>query len=308
MAVTLERKAIFVEIFAYMVLSMTGFGQAQEVVGNQKFSLELKSLNGKATDVRLKVPSYYKDKEMIVRRTILTGAMRGKIEANLSIVSDAGDDEFGINAALYKKYFNELLEIHQSLDAPTGDLASAILRIPNVVSSRDEEISDEEWRVVQSIMVKAIDSLNGFRADEGKAMYDDLMSSKNIIADAIPKVAPFEEDRIERLKERLNRNLNEFKQSDSVDQNRFEQEMIYYLEKLDINEEKVRLSQHCVYFEEVINNSDLQKGKKLAFIAQEMGREINTLGAKAQHSEMQQVVVTMKEALEKIKEQVLNIV
>lgn len=291
-----------------MVLSMTGFGQAQEVVGNQKFSLELKSLNGKATDIRLKVPSYYKDKEMIVRRTLLKGAMRGKIEANLSIVSDAGDDEFGINKVLYKKYFNELLEIHQTLDAPIGDLATAILRIPNVVSSRDEEISDAEWKVVESIMSKAIESLNGFRADEGKAMYKDLMASRNIIAEALPKVTPFEAERIARLKERLNRNLNEFKQSDTVDQNRFEQELIYYLEKLDINEEKVRLAQHCVYFEEVINDSKPEKGKKLAFIAQEMGREINTLGAKAQHSEMQQVVVTMKEALEKIKEQVLNIV
>ena len=194
------------------------------------------------------------------------------------------------------------------MDAPTGDIATAILRIPNVVSSRDEEISDEEWKVVESIMEKAIISLNGFRVDEGEAMYKDLMDSRNIIAEALPKIAPFEEERIERLKERLNKNLNEFKQSDSVDQNRFEQEMIYYLEKLDINEEKVRLSQHCVYFEEVINNSKPEKGKKLSFIAQEMGREINTLGAKAQHSEMQQVVVTMKEALEKIKEQVLNIV
>ena len=291
-----------------MVLSMTGFGQAQVVVGNQKFSLELKSLNGKASDIRLKVPSYYKDKEMIVRRTLLKGAMRGKIDANLSIISDTGDNEFGINAALYKKYFNELLEIHQTIDAPTGDLASAILRIPNVVSSRDEEISDEEWKVVESIMAQAIESLNSFRADEGEAMYKDLMASRDIIANGISKIEPFEEERIERLKERLNRNLNEFKQSDSVDQNRFEQEMIYYLEKLDINEEKVRLAQHCVYFEEVINNSDLEKGKKLQFIAQEMGREINTLGAKAQHSEIQQVVVSMKEALEKIKEQVLNIV
>lgn len=291
-----------------MVLSMTGFGQAQEVVGNQKFSLELKSLNGKASDIRLKVPSYYKDKEMIVRRTLLKGAMRGKIDANLSIVSDVGDDEFGINATLYQKYFNELLEIHKSLDAPTGDLASAILRIPNVVSSRDEEISEEEWKVVESIMAKAIESLNSFRADEGKAMYKDLMTSRDIIARGIPRIEPFEEERLDRLKERLNRNLNEFKQNDSVDQNRFEQEMIYYLEKLDINEEKVRLAQHCDYFEEVINNSDLEKGKKLQFIAQEMGREINTLGAKAQHSEIQQVVVSMKEALEKIKEQVLNIV
>lgn len=291
-----------------MVLSMTGFGQAQEVVGNQKFSLELKSLNGKATDIRLKVPAYYKDKEMIVRSTLLKGAMRGKIDANLSIVSDSGDDEFGINAALYKKYFNELIEIHQSLDAPTGELATAILRIPNVVSSRDEEISEDEWKVVQSIMTRAVESLNAFRAEEGKAMYKDLMESRNIIAEGLPKIEPFEGERIERLKERLTRNLNELKQGDSIDQNRYEQEMIYYLEKLDINEEKVRLAQHCVYFKEVMDNDNLQKGKKLQFIAQEMGREINTLGAKAQHSEIQQVVVSMKEALEKIKEQVLNIV
>ena len=291
-----------------MVLSMTGFGQAQEVVGNQKFSLELKSLNGKATDIRLKVPAYYKDKEMIVRSTLLKGAMRGKIDANLSIVSDSGDDEFGINATLYKKYFNELIEIHQSLDAPTGELATAILRIPNVVSSRDEEISEDEWKVVQSIMTRAVESLNAFRAEEGKAMYKDLMESRNIIAEGLPKIEPFEGERIERLKERLTRNLNELKQGDSIDQNRYEQEMIYYLEKLDINEEKVRLAQHCVYFKEVMDNDNLQKGKKLQFIAQEMGREINTLGAKAQHSEIQQVVVSMKEALEKIKEQVLNIV
>lgn len=291
-----------------MVLSMTGFGQANELVGNQKFSLELKTLNGKATDIRIKVPSYYKDKEMIVRRTLLDGIMRGKIEANLSITSDIGSDDYGINSNLFKKYYTELESIHRDLGTTASDMTASILRIPNVISSREEDITDEEWEIVQRIMSKAVASLNEFRKVEGAAMYQDLIASGRTISDSLEKVKPFENERMERVKVRLLRNLNEFKQNEQVDQNRFEQEMIYYLEKLDINEEKVRLSQHCQYFEEVLNNDDLQKGKKLAFIAQEMGREINTLGSKAQHSEIQQLVVKMKESLEKIKEQVLNIV
>lgn len=292
-----------------MVVSMTGFGHAQEVVGNQKFSLEIKTLNGKAMDIRLKVPSYYKDKEMLVRRRLLEGIVRGKIEAVLSISSELGDDEFGVNASLFKKYFKELDQIHKDLGVSTPlDMTSAILRIPNVVSSREEEITDEEWAVVQRVMSAAIVSLNEFRSEEGKALYQDLVDSQKIIVDCLAQVQPFEEERIENVKARLNKNLNELKTNDQLDQNRFEQELIYYLEKLDINEEKVRLQQHCNYFDEVVNSEVFEKGKKLAFIAQEMGREINTLGSKAQHPEMQQIVVSMKEALEKIKEQVLNIV
>lgn len=291
-----------------MILSMTGFGQAHRNDGNQKYSLELRSLNGKATDIRLKVPPYYKDKEMLVRRMLLDGIMRGKIDANLSITSEDGDDEYGINPSLYKKYYSQLAELNASLGAFDQEITSAILRIPNVISSRDEEITDEEWKIVQEIIDEAVTSLNNFRKDEGLAMKRDLLSSKDKIQQGLRDVEPYEQDRIERTKARLMRNLQEFKKNEQVDQNRFEQELIYYIEKLDINEEKVRLAQHCQYFEEVVNNEDLAKGKKLAFIAQEMGREINTLGAKAQHSEMQQIVVSMKEALEKIKEQVLNIV
>lgn len=291
-----------------MILSMTGFGQAKRTVDNQKFSLELKTLNGKATDIRLKVPSYYKDKEMIVRRDLLKGIMRGKIDANLSITSEAGDDEYGINEALYKKYYSQISQLNTELGASGQEVSSAILRIPNVISSRDEEISDKEWAIVQEIMAEAVQSLNDFRRVEGLAMHKDLTDSNNKIRQGLADVEPFEDERIERTRSRLMRNLQEFKKNEQVDQNRFEQELIYYIEKLDINEEKVRLSQHCQYFEEVVNSDKPEKGKKLAFIAQEMGREINTLGAKAQHSEMQQIVVSMKEALEKIKEQVANIV
>lgn len=291
-----------------MILSMTGFGQAKRTVDNQKFSLELKTLNGKATDIRLKVPSYYKDKEMIVRRDLLKGIMRGKIDANLSITSEAGDDEYGINEALYKKYYSQISQLNTELGASGQEVSSAILRIPNVISSRDEEISDKEWAIVQEIMAEAVQSLNDFRRVEGLAMHKDLTDSNNKIRQGLADVEPFEDERIERTRARLMRNLQEFKKNEQVDQNRFEQELIYYIEKLDINEEKVRLSQHCQYFEEVVNSDKPEKGKKLAFIAQEMGREINTLGAKAQHSEMQQIVVSMKEALEKIKEQVANIV
>lgn len=291
-----------------MVLSMTGYGQANNQFKDKKIHVEIKSLNGKTSDIRCKVPGSYKEKEIQLRKYLLEKAYRGKFDFTLTIESDKGDDEYGLNKALFRKYYEELMELKSELNIESGDIVQSILRIPNVVGAINEEVDDEEWEVVMKTTDDAIQALNNFRAEEGKAAERDLKDAAASIEDLLSKVEPFEEGRIETLKERFRKNLEDFKTDEKVDRNRFEQEIIYYLEKLDINEEKVRLAQHCKYFEEVLNSGNPAIGKKLGFIAQEMGREINTLGAKANEKNIQRMVVSMKDSLEKIKEQVANIV
>lgn len=287
---------------------MTGFGQASNQFKDKKIQVEIKSLNGKTSDIRCKVPGSYKEKEIQLRKNLLDKAFRGKFDFNLTIESDKGDDEYGLNKALFKKYYRELMELKEELNIESGDIVQSILRIPNVVGAINEEVDEEEWEVVLKTSDEAIKALNNFRAEEGKAAERDLKEASTAISDLLEKIEPYEAGRIETLKERFRKNLEEFQTDEKVDRNRFEQEIIYYLEKLDINEEKVRLSQHCKYFNEVLNDGNPEIGKKLGFIAQEMGREINTLGAKANEKNIQQMVVSMKDALEKIKEQVANIV
>ncbi len=291
-----------------MLLSMTGFGHASGSFDNKKLTLEIKSLNGKTSDLRLKLPTYYKEKEIELRNLILKNAHRGKLEATLSIDSESGHDEFGLNKPLFKKYYRELKEMQSELGSNQGDLVQGILRIQNVVKPIDTELAEEEWNVVMQLATDAVNKLNTFRIREAQAMEMDLRNNILSISEKLDAVEPFEKQRIENLKARMKRHLDEFVGAQNVDLNRFEQEVLYYMEKLDINEEKVRLSQHCKFFIEVIGNADALKGKKLGFIAQEMGREINTLGAKAQDSNIQQFVVGMKDELEKIKEQLANIV
>ncbi|MDF1696606.1 MAG: YicC family protein [Saprospiraceae bacterium] len=291
-----------------MVLSMTGYGQATNQYKDKKIQVEIKSLNGKTSDIRCKIPGSYKEKEIQLRKNILEKGFRGKFDFTLTIESDKGDDEYGLNKALFRKYYQELKELKEELSIESGDIVQAILRIPNVVGAISEEMDDEEWKVVLQTSDEAIKALNNFRAEEGTAAERDLKDASKTISELLTKVEPFELGRIETLKERFRKNLEDFKTDEKVDRNRFEQEIIYYLEKLDINEEKVRLAQHCKYFNEVLESGNPAIGKKLGFIAQEMGREINTLGAKANEKNIQQMVVSMKDALEKIKEQVANIV
>lgn len=291
-----------------MVLSMTGYGQASNQFKDKKIHVEIKSLNGKTSDIRCKVPGSYKEKEIQLRKNLLEKAYRGKFDFTLTIESDSGDDEYGLNKSLFKKYYNELYELKQELNIEGGDIIQSILRIPNVVGAINEEVDEDEWNVVMETTDDAIKALNNFRAEEGKAAEKDMKEAARNISDLLEKVEPFESGRIETLKERFRKNLEGFQTDEKVDRNRFEQEIIYYLEKLDINEEKVRLAQHCKYFNEVLESGNPAIGKKLGFIAQEMGREINTLGAKANEKNIQQMVVSMKDALEKIKEQVANIV
>jgi len=287
---------------------MTGYGQASNQFKDKTIQVEIKSLNGKTSDIRCKVPGSYKEKEIQLRKYLMDKAYRGKFDFSLTIESDKGDDEYGLNKALFRKYYNELTELKQELGIDSGDIIQTILRIPNVVGAINEEVDEDEWKIVMETTDDAIKALNNFRTEEGKAAEKDLKDAASSISDLLTKVEPFENGRIETLKERFRKNLEEFLTDEKVDRNRFEQEIIYYLEKLDINEEKVRLSQHCKYFNEVMDSGNPEIGKKLGFIAQEMGREINTLGAKANEKNIQQMVVSMKDALEKIKEQVANIV
>lgn len=291
-----------------MILSMTGYGQASREFKDKTIRVEIKSLNGKTSDIRCKIPGSYKEKEIQLRKLVLEKAFRGKFDFSLTIESEKGDDEYGLNKLLFKKYYNEITELQKELGIESGDILQTILRIPNVVGSLNEELDEEEWVVVLATCEDALTGLTNFRAEEGTAAEKDLVEASANIAQLLKDVEQYESGRIETLKERFRRNLEEFNQDEQVDRNRFEQEIIYYIEKLDINEEKVRLAQHCKYFDEVMNSDSMEVGKKLGFIAQEMGREINTLGAKANQKNIQQIVVSMKDSLEKIKEQVANIV
>ncbi len=291
-----------------MVRSMTGYGQATNQFKDKTIRVEIKSLNGKTTDVRCKIPGRYKEKEVQLRKHLISRAYRGKFDFMISIESDKGDGEYGLNKTLFKKYYSELMELQEDLDIPQSDFISAILRIPNVVGSINEDLDEEEWNMVLKTVDSAIDALNSFREEEGVAIADDLGSGATCISNLITDAEKYEEGRITALRKKFRKKLKDFLVDDLVDRNRFEQEIIYYIEKLDINEEKVRLTQHCKYFLEVLNSPDNSKGKKLGFIAQEMGREINTMGAKANENSIQKIVVSMKDELEKMKEQIANIV
>jgi uncharacterized protein (TIGR00255 family) len=291
-----------------MVLSMTGYGQASTQFKDKTIQVEIKSLNGKTSDIRCKLPGSYKEKEIQLRKHLIDKAFRGKFDFSLTIGSEKGDDEYGLNKSLFRKYYRELMELKEELNIDSGDIVQSILRIPNVVGAINEEVDEEEWKIVMSTTDAALKALNNFRAEEGKAAEKDMKEAAQLISELLTAIEPYEGGRIETLKERFRKNLEEFQTDEQVDRNRFEQEIIYYLEKLDINEEKVRLAQHCKYFNEVLDSGNPEIGKKLGFIAQEMGREINTLGAKANEKNIQQMVVSMKDALEKIKEQVANIV
>ncbi len=289
-----------------MLLSMTGYGRSEKNYGNKEISVEIKSLNGKTSDLRLRVPANFKEKELEIRKMIMEDCKRGKLEATVSVTSAHGEEEYALNKELFKKYLDELTSFNIPNDS--SDYVQSIMRIPNVVKAELKDLDDEEWKVIKQVTQEALGNIKSFRKEEGDVTKVDFETRVNSIQNHLEAITPFEQGRVEKLKTRLKSKLEEFITNEKVDPNRYEQEIIYYLEKLDINEEKVRLSQHCKYFLEILQNSDDSKGKKLGFIAQEMGREINTLGAKAQNAEIQQHVVGMKDELEKIKEQVLNII
>lgn len=291
-----------------MVQSMTGFGQSKGSFENKEIVIQLKTLNGKVTDVRFKLPSTYKEKEIELRKIVLGNCLRGKIEVNVTLNNGSGDEDYGLNTDLFAKYYTELKKLQENLSmSDKGDLMQTIIRIPNVIGVKEANLEDTEWIFLKNLFQEALSNLHEFRSQEGNSLYQDLSSCIKSIQSILKEVPIHEKDRKEAFIQKIRKNLAEFMNSEKVDKNRFEQELLFYLEKLDINEEKVRLEQHLIYFDEELNGDSPTKGKKLGFIAQEIGREINTMGAKAQFAPLQKLVVKMKEELEKIREQTLNV-
>lgn len=289
-----------------MIYSMTGYGEASAELQGKTYHIEVKSLNGKSSDIRFRSSINLRDKEMPLRKLVMELGMRGKFDVNLNIQS-AGQEDNQLNSVALDGYYREMKRFSDKHGLPTGDVLQTLIRLPNVVQVGDDKLSEEEWSTLESMVRTAMTQLNNFRQEEGTSLISDLKTRVANINSALEQVREQNPERVENIKQRIKKNLAQHIADENVDENRFEQELLYYMEKLDINEEMVRLEQHTKYFMAEIEKPAIQKGKKLNFISQEMGREINTLGAKAQHSEIQQLVVNMKNELEKIKEQVLNI-
>lgn len=286
---------------------MTGFGKSTAEYAEKSITIEIKSLNSKQFDANLRMPPLYRSKEAELRLILGSGLVRGKVEMNINVDSNGESSNYHFNRGLAKQYYEEITHLSEDLNIEMNDqIINAILRMPDVLKAEQPELSDEEWEVVRASTLQAIDSLNSFRSQEGLSLEKDLKDRVSSIEKLLKDVEPFEEQRIIALRDRIMKQLEETMPQGKVDMNRFEQEIIYYLEKLDINEEKVRLSRHCQYFIETLSDNSTN-GKKLGFISQEMGREINTLGSKANDADMQKIVVLMKDELEKIKEQLFNI-
>lgn len=290
-----------------MLLSMTGFGRAVSEYKNKKIIIDVKSLNSKTLDVNTRIPSCFKEKEIEIRRLLSQELQRGKIDFCINIESAGTEVSDQLNGDLVVSYYNRIKDICSNNSIPFGnETLSAILRLPDVFKNNVEDLKEDDWGLVLDIIKKAINSCIEFRLEEGKMLEKDILLKNKSILELLSNVPQYEHERISTIKERLKQNVTEGIGSNNVDSNRYEQEVIYYLEKLDINEEKVRLKKHCEYLVETINSEEFA-GKKLGFIAQEIGREINTLGSKAHHVEIQKNVVMMKDELEKIKEQLLNV-
>ncbi len=291
-----------------MLLSMTGFGRSTRTYKDKTIIVEIRSLNSKFTDLRFKIPQLYRSSETDFRKMVTERSERGKVDINIEVKSMQGDDEYALNNALFKKYYQELTKVADEIGMDKGDLMQAILKLPNVVTAASIDVEKEELEAITQTLSDALDNFTKFRQDEGFAMEEDSrIRIKNII-EALRKLEPHEGDRVDKIKKRMLQHLDEYVGQDNIDANRFEQEVLYYLEKIDITEEKVRLEQHCKYFIEELDDKRTMKGRKLSFISQEMGREINTLGSKAYSSDIQRFVVMMKDELEKIKELVANAV
>lgn len=285
---------------------MTGFGKATKTIGSKAFTVELRSVNSKQLDLNLRTPSVYREKEIELRNFVAEKLVRGKVDLALSFENNGEEKTVQINQELAKIYFNDLQQLAKSIGRENEPIIPSLLRLPDIMKSEKTELDENEWKEILSLINEAIVQFNQFRNSEGSTLEKDFNARVNTILSLLKNVEPFEQDRINTLKERIQKNLTELVAKENIDQNRFEQELIYYLEKFDITEEKVRLKTHCDYFLETIKKEN-EQGRKLNFIAQEMGREINTLGSKANQSDIQKLVVQMKDELEKIKEQLLNV-
>ena len=286
---------------------MTGFGKSTFEVPGKNINIEIRSLNSKQSDISIKLPGFYKEKEIDIRNLLLKELIRGKIEFTLYSEIESSEKIPKINQKVFQNYYKQLETISNELGIKMeSSIVQSILKLPDTLKIEREQLDEAEWKLILEGISNAITHINAFREQEGKAMEKDFIRQIERIKMLLNKLSSFEKERIELVKTRLKNGFKEFQKDNQIDENRFEQELIFYLEKLDINEEKVRLENHCTYFIETIQN-EFPNGKKLGFIVQEIGREINTIGSKANHSEMQKIVVQMKDELEKIKEQALNV-
>lgn len=283
-------------------MSMTGFGKASGSHQSKKVTVEIRSLNSKSIDLNVRMPQRYKELDADVRKYVSGALSRGKVDVMINMDSMGEESSVSINQGLAKKYYEELKALGSALNEESEDYLALVLRMPEVMESKSEALDEDEVVWLMELIEEATKSLCDFRRKEGKELEDEFMERIGDIRNALEEVPNYEDERISVIRERMRKGLEEI--DGKYDENRFEQEMIFYLEKLDISEEKMRLANHLNYFEETMRNEG--SGKKLGFIGQEIGREINTLGSKSNHAQMQKLVIGMKDALEKIKEQILN--
>lgn len=290
-----------------MIQSMTGYGKAVVTFKEKKINVEIKSLNSKALDLSTRIAPLYREKEMEIRQTVAKSLERGKVDFAIWIEKDAVVDAAPINTALVENYYKQIKAISAQTGIPEPtDWYATLLSLPDVTTKTDtEELTGEEWTVASQVIGQAIDALVAFRKQEGAALQQKFNEKVDNIEHLLSQIEPYEKSRIEKIRQNIVKGLEQIPSAD-YDKNRLEQELIYYIEKLDISEEKQRLTNHLKYFRETMNEEGHGVGKKLGFIAQEMGREINTTGSKSNQAEMQNIVVKMKDELEQIKEQVLN--
>lgn len=290
-----------------MLHSMTGYGRSEKSIGEKNFLVEIRSLNGKQFDLRLNIPSLLKPFEFEVRNTLNEGLQRGSVECNITIKLNGASKPVTINTELAKAYYQPVAQLANELQLETGDILSTILKLPDVITPSTEMLSDEEWNQVNSLIKEAIAELNKHREDEGRSIEKDLLVRLANIEAQQKIIAELEPLRRTKIREGLKKVLEENVGKENYDPNRLEQELIFYIEKIDISEEQVRLNNHCAYFRSILSEKETAKGKKLSFILQEFGREINTTGSKAYDATIQKAVILMKDELEKAKEQILNV-
>jgi uncharacterized protein (TIGR00255 family) len=290
-----------------MLKSMTGFGRTEQSVGDKTFLIDIKSLNGKQFELQLKMPALLKPFEFDIRRILSEQLVRGSVDCMISLKDTGSAKPVTINVELARAYYRPLAALSSELGLDASHILSTLVKLPEVITPSSETLTDDEWARLQSILVQATDALNRHRLDEGRSLEEDLMLRISNIERLQAEVMQLEPLRQQRIRDGITRLLEENVGKENYDDNRLEQELIYYIEKIDISEEQVRLKNHCDYFKSLIRDSDTAKGKKLSFVLQEIGREINTTGSKAYDSSIQKCVVEMKDELEKAKEQVLNV-
>ena len=290
-----------------MLKSMTGYGLASTEYLQKKITVEIRSLNSKFLELNIKLPRSYSERESLIRNEATKGIERGKANVNINIEQSETQESSLLNKDKFNAYYKQLTQLANELGADTTHIFQQTLSIQDVWSVQEQSLDEEEWKVIYQTFLTALENFNQFRTDEGKTLSNDLEKRVQLILTAIPEVEKYEKNRIPAIKDKLDNILKEAVGSDNVDKNRLEQELIYFIEKFDITEEKIRLKTHCDYFFQVMKEKEAN-GKKLGFISQEIGREINTLGSKANDAAIQKIVVGMKDELEKVKEQLLNII